>query len=336
MQYNLQFERLCQTLQLGEITGVPEAMSGGLLHKMYTVETTQGKYAVKAINPQIMLRPLAKQSYIRSERIANLAANKISAIPAIKLNDSYLHEIEGQSYLVFHWIDGKTLKPDEITKVHCAEIGTILAKIHMMDFSELDIVNDYSNLDHATLIDWNYYLQKGHELNAAWVTSLLGIIDKLFEWNAKANQAVRLLAADRVISHGDLDPKNVLWSQGHPVVIDWESVGYINPMQDLIETAIYWSEDDMGNMEQERFETFINAYKERYGKLQADWKTVLENGFLGKLGWLEYSFKRSLGMECTSEEEQQLGTVQATGTINAIKRYADNIPELELQLNKCS
>ncbi len=55
IQYNLQFEKLCDMLELGEIVGVPKAISGGLLHRMYSVETTQGKYAVKALNPQIML-----------------------------------------------------------------------------------------------------------------------------------------------------------------------------------------------------------------------------------------------------------------------------------------
>jgi len=35
---------------------------------------------------------------------------------------------------------------------------------------------------------------------------------------------------------------------------------------------------------------------------------VLESAFSGMLGWLEYSFKRSLGIEkSTDEKEQQLG-----------------------------
>ncbi len=45
IQYNLQFERLCHNLGLGELVSVPRAISGGLLHKMYAIETTQGKYA---------------------------------------------------------------------------------------------------------------------------------------------------------------------------------------------------------------------------------------------------------------------------------------------------
>lgn len=332
IQYNLQFEKLCKILQLGEIVGVPEAMSGGLLHRMYGIETTQGKYAMKALNPQIMLRPVAMQNYIKSERIANLAANDMPALPAKKFNGTFMQEIDKQFYLVFDWVDGKSLKPNEINIVHCEKIGVILADIHMTDFSELGIINDGS--DHAQLTDWNYYLQKGQENNTEWVNLLLENIDKLNDWNAMANKSAKLLASDMVIGHRDLDPKNVMWKQDNPILIDWESAGYINPMQDLIETAIYWSENETGNIDKERFFAFIGGYKKKYGTLQANWRMVLANGFLGKLGWLEYSLKRSLWIECTDKEDQQMGTAQVTGTINAIRRYADMISELEQWLNK--
>lgn len=50
MQYNLQFEKLCNVLQLGKIVGMPKAISGGLLHKMHAVKTSEGKYAIKVLN----------------------------------------------------------------------------------------------------------------------------------------------------------------------------------------------------------------------------------------------------------------------------------------------
>lgn len=51
-----QIEKLCRLL-LGEIMGEPVPVPGGLLHSMYRVETKQGRYAVKALNPEIMRRP---------------------------------------------------------------------------------------------------------------------------------------------------------------------------------------------------------------------------------------------------------------------------------------
>lgn len=142
-----------------------------------------------------------------------------------------------------------------------------------------------------------------------------------------------MLATENVISHGDLEPKNVMWYQENLKIIDWESAGNLNPMHDLIETAIYWSVNDSGSIVKEKFLAFISGYQKRVGILQADWKMILEQGYLSKLSWLEYSLKRSLWIECTDEKEQQMGTSQVLGTIKSIRQYEDMISELEIWLN---
>ncbi|MCR8656488.1 aminoglycoside phosphotransferase family protein [Paenibacillus endoradicis] len=332
VQYNLQFEKLCNNLTLGEIIGVPEPISGGLLHRMFAIETTQGKYAIKALNPQIMLRPVAMQNYINSERISNIAANNINTLPAIKVHGTSIHELDGQFYLLFHWIGGKSLKPQEINNYHCEKIGTILAEIHMTDYSELGIHND--SLDDLQLSDWKYYLQKGQENKLEWAKNLLEIIDDLDIWNVRAVRSAQLLAKNSVISHRDLDSKNVMWDNNTPIIIDWEAAGFIHAMVEMTETAINWSKNMEGNIEKKRFTAFIRGYKHRYGALNENWNVIFDNGFLGKLGWLEYNLKRSLWIECTDETEQQLGTAQVLETINEIIGYANMIPQLEKWITK--
>jgi aminoglycoside phosphotransferase (APT) family kinase protein len=330
-QYNLQFEKLCTTLKLGEILGTPEAISGGLLHRMFALETTKGKYAIKALNPQIMERPTALNNFIRSERIANISATSLPAQPAKTIEGKFIHSVDNQYYLIFDWIDGFSLKSNEINSVHCRKIGSILADIHKTDFSQIEISNDQFNDMGET--DWNFYLIKGQESNSDWVNLLHQSIEKLFAWSAKAKSSSGMLAADKIVGHGDLEPKNVMWHQNNPIIIDWESAGYINPMHDLIETAIYWSVNELRSIDKERFLAFISGYQKRVGVLQADWRMILEHGYFGKLDWLEYSLKRSLWIECTDEKEQQVGTLQVTGTINAIHQYEDMISELEAWLN---
>ncbi|PFT64851.1 aminoglycoside phosphotransferase [Bacillus cereus] len=325
------FKKLCVESQLGEMAGVPVSISGGLLHKMYAIETHKGKYAIKILNPQIMIRPDAMMNYINSERIANLVSEKVPAVPAKIINGDVIKTIDNQFYIVFDWIEGKTLKPNTINCSHSEKIGSILADIHRTDFSELHIKEDLGNNEQS--IEWKYYIQRGQKSNTEWVELLLEIVDKLYEWSELTNKANRLLSANLVISHRDLDPKNVLWNKDNPVLIDWESAGYVNPMHDLFETALYWSEDEEGNVDKERFFAFINGYKKRYGETQANWSTVLESGFLGKLGWLEYNLKRSLWIECADEEEQKMGTTQVIGTIKEIKDYAETISKLVDWLN---
>ncbi len=223
------------------------------------------------------------------------------------------------------------MKQDEIDKSHCEKIGGILADIHKIDFSELEITNERD--DNRQITDWDYYLQKGKEECSEWVEILFENLDNLKDWNSAATNAAEYLSANMVISHRDLDPKNVLWNLHNPVLVDWESAGFINPMNDLIETAIYWSFNEIGEIDKQRFFSFISGYKKRYGEIRSDWGIVLANGFLGKLGWLEYSLKRSLWLECTDEEEQKMGTAQVKGTIYEIRNYADQLPILLNWLN---
>ncbi|QHW30266.1 phosphotransferase [Paenibacillus rhizovicinus] len=321
-------KQLMQALQLGNIIGTPAAVSGGLMHKMYAVETTQGKYAVKALNPQIMLRPEALHNFIRAERIAQLAAADVPALPAKVINGEFLHRTGDRCYLVFDWIDGVRLQPGEVEIEHCISIGGILAAIHRTDFSELAIPQHKGG--QASPTDWNTYLRQGQKVHAEWAGRMLGIIDELYSWEDKATQSARRSADDQaVLSHGDLDPKNVMWRHNSPVVIDWEAAGYVQPMLDLTETAIYWSEDEEGDVDQPRFSALLKGYRNRGGVMHADWRSVLEQGFLGKLGWLAYNLRRSLGLECADEDEQRLGTEQAVLTIQVLRRYAERLPEYE-------
>lgn len=154
-----QIEILCNELGLGDIAVAPIALSGGLLHRMYAVQTTSGRYVVKALNPEIMARPTAMQNFIRSELIANRAANYIPALPAKKFNSASIQQVGEQFCLVFEWMDGKSLKPSDINTGHCKIMGSILSSLHIGDFSDLGIVNNSS--EDRRLTDWNFYLKKG-------------------------------------------------------------------------------------------------------------------------------------------------------------------------------
>ena len=58
-------KNFCENYGLGGVLAL-RPVSGGLLHKMYRVETTSGIYAVKVLNPEIMQRPTALQNTVNS------------------------------------------------------------------------------------------------------------------------------------------------------------------------------------------------------------------------------------------------------------------------------
>lgn len=321
--YNLQFEKLCSIIGLGEMCVIPKALSGGLLHKMFAVETNCGEYAIKALNPVIMKRAKAMMNIVDSENIADIAAKSITAIPANKYNGRAVQDVDGQYYLIYDYIEGISLKYSEIIPAHCTKMGQLLAELHNIDFSSLGLVDDYSSIE--TLVEWNVYLNQGIETAAPWVDILRENVDKLNRWNRQVIDSTKRLSSGTVISHGDLEPKNVIWNSSMPYVIDWEAAGFIHPAFDLVETAMYWANEGQEIINKQKFVAFINAYNTHKGKnpiRKSDLEYALQKSFSGKLHWLEYSLKRSLRIECTDEADQQIGTKHVLGTIASLNKHA--------------
>lgn len=324
-------ETLCRYAGLGELLSEPSPVSGGLLHRMFRLHASTGNYAVKKLNPNIMKRETALANYINSERIANFMSDRIPVLPAKTIHGRAIQNLNGQFYLIFDWIEGEALAPHEIVNGHCRQIGGILAEIHHSDAVRLNVPKEKAVVPAA--IDWHPYARKGKENCMPWAEEFNRSLADLDKWYTGAVEAANDLSSYSVISHRDLDPKNVLWLQNKPVIIDWESAGYIHPAQDLIETLIYWSQDRNGKIMKVKFFAFLEGYRMNGGTVVSDWNRVLTNGFLGKLEWLEYNSKRSLWIECADEEEQKLGTEQVIYTLKELRDYANQIPVLTSWLN---
>jgi aminoglycoside phosphotransferase (APT) family kinase protein len=330
MKYNLNFEILCAEYSLGQLINAPEQVTGGLLHRMYRLQTDKARYAVKALNPQIMQRDTAMYNYTLSEKVANMALqNGINAVPAIVSNDRFMHEVEGQFYMLFPWVDGKVRPSGEIDLACGKGIGEILAKIHKIDFSTL--LDHHPNENHeaanVSTVRWDEYALKAKQDGLEWSSLLLDNLNQINYWEQLVASSAEPLSNPVVISHRDLDQKNVLWDEHHvPTIIDWEAAGPIHPTQELIDVALYWSGFESGSVSKEAFCTLINTYKDHGGQIYANWSDVLNYGFHGKLEWLAYNIRRSLGLESTDAAERELGTLEVTRTIIGLNNYADFIP----------
>ena len=140
-------------------------------------------------------------------------------------------------------------------------------------------------------------------------------------WTQRYVAAAEKRSGEQVLSHRDLDPKNVLWDGMEPFLIDWEAAGYVNPERELIEVVNYWACNQRGRLDREKFRALLAAYQMNRPLLHTDWPAVLDSGYGGMLEWLLYNMKRSLGIECSSQEERRLGTAQVRGTLHALDAY---------------
>ena len=325
-----QIAGLFSTCRLGDITEMIP-VTGGHMHEMYRVSTPSAVYAVKCLNPLVMCRPEARDNMAASEKIVRLFQKYLPVCPAKEINGDCLLTYEGGYYMIFDWIDGAPVYPPKIGKKHCAEIGTALGKMHSL---QLSVPGLSGEPEPTPLFAWEHFLHTAAAQKPVWLETYSAMTERLLLWNKAIRRAEPALAAEAILSHRDLDPKNVLWHKDQYVLVDWESAGYVNPYQELLEVLLAWSDDGTGRPEQDKFSTMLRAYARFSYPDEADWDTVLLCGRKNMLAWLEYNLKRALGLECASEKERLLGDSQVCETLSLLEQYDKMSGILKKWLNR--
>lgn len=331
----MEIGKLVQSLGLGKLQKEPTEIKGGLLHKMYRVTTSKGEYAIKVLNSEIMKRPAALRNTINSEIIAAAFREIVPVVASMEFNGRQIHELDGSYYMVFPWVEGYSVFPGEISEKHCEAVGDILGRMHRANIV-IDGVEPEAG--GAEEFPWDTYLQTAkeqekqniqEEQNSNWFSQYEKAVCDIKKWDRAACDAQQTLAQTLVLSHRDLDPKNIMWNGAEPLVIDWEAAGYINPYQEFLEVLNYWTDDGDGGLVRSYFDALAKAYGKHMSLAEVPWDAVFAGSYSGMIGWLEYNVKRALGMEASDEAEIRLGEEQVVGTIGALYDYCDKVKQMQ-------
>lgn len=313
----------CKYKFLGEVINISK-LSGGLMHKMFKVETDKGIYAIKILNPEVMKRDTAYNNFVISETISNLAKdNGISVSNALKIDDDFIIKYDESFFMVFDFVNGKTLKDEEITIDHCKKIGGILSGIHGLNFDNLGFDTEIKE-DHF-YVDWEVFTKNEKFCDMSYSDVYLDNFQKYYSIMQRVVEKFNESNTTLSLCHRDMDPKNVMWSDGEPIVIDWESASLSNPYRELLEVALCWSGFLSDNFDQMKFLAVVNEYSKNKSISGIDWDSVIYGNLIGRFGWLDYNLKRSLGLKSNDNEEMNLAEIEVCKTIDEINRYLDLI-----------
>lgn len=307
-------ERASQQLNLGMILSPPEQLHGGLMHKMYSLVTEKGKYAIKLLNPHIMHRETAMANFQVAEQLEKVVEDyPIPILPAITFNGQKMQEIEGQFFYIYEWYEGTSLKNEAITITHCREIGKTLAEIHQIAPKKAPFKRN------EIQINWDAYIEKMAFQDEALYDLLKQHRSLLYESQERGNQAIKKIPPILSICHNDMDSKNVLWHGFDYRIIDLETLSYSSPFIELYEVALCWSGYEICKIDYHLFRAVIQSYHEADGQLPTNWSIVYDSNY-GRLEWLEYNIKRVLGIDC-SLEEKEIGLAEVRETVAHIVYY---------------
>ena len=145
------------------------------------------------------------------------------------------------------------------------------------------------------------------------------------------NKANTLLPDILCLSDEDMDPKNIIWDNGKPWVIDLECLDYGNPISHVLQLALQWSGITTCDLDLDKVISYFEGYLEAYDNGYRAYRDVFGVAY-SWIGWLEFSIRRALG-ECTDEAEQAMGITEAHNTINRIKYIYHNEKDIKAALD---
>ncbi len=303
------FAKLARELSLGALIAPPLRLSGGYTHRMFRLDTEQGRYAVKLLNPEIMQRPDALENYRAAEAFEVLLEERgLPILPALTFGSRKLQQMDGQYLYVFEFFDGRLLKDEDITPAHCAQMGAVLARIHASASRECpDAAQPPVPIDWAELAG---DLLASDDARAEGEL-LQGAVPMLERVTAAAEDAARRLPRMEALCHNDMDPKNVLWRGDEFRIIDLECLGYADPLQEMLDLAISWAG---WQLEEGKFKAFTAAYYGAGGVYPTD-AALLYDSRRNHLDWLAYNAKRAL---FDDRAERRIGREQVVETVGKI------------------
>ena len=303
--------RLFEACGLGKALLPVTPVSGGLMHRMYRVDTREGSYAVKRLNPEIMKRPDAMANYRRAEALEKILEEAhIPIVPALTLGGRKMQELDGEYFYIFRWHGGRPTDWHNITAPQCRQAGRVLGRIHALRPERTGRAAPENSA-----ADWNKYAGEA-ERQQSIVAPILRENIGLLEYAREAlNGARQVLPGIECISDEDMDPKNVMWDGDSPAVIDLECLDFGNPVSHALQLSLQWAGITVLDFDPGLLRTFFEGYLEAWDSGFRDYGSVLGVAYTW-IEWLEYNVIRAL--RGPDESERATGIAETVNTIRRI------------------
>lgn len=313
---------------LGTPAGRLSRVSGGFHHRMWRLDTAGGRYAIKQFAEDIDIADAATRTRLNATEVTarEFADRGIPALASLSRKGEHLQVLDGVGYLVFPWTDWKARGRNDIEPYHAQTVAGILAKMHSADI-RVEGLGELSTWP-LTAGRLNQLLELARHRNVREAVYILERKDDILALADRQPAARSVLSQQRTISHGDLDHKNVLWSDGgEPLLIDWESARPVNPTCELLTEALDWS-GITAHFDHRPFEHFLSVYTEAGGVIVGDHIPAAFDAILAAwVNWMLYNVGRAAGIE--DLRQRAIGSEQIDVAASALLRLERDMPGLQ-------
>ena len=308
-------------------------MPGGFHHCMWRLQTQAGCYAIKQLADDMDMNDPATVAQINATEVtaSEFSRHGIPALYSLPVDRRHLQLLDGVGYLVYPWTNATACHRNGIEKHHAVVVAGTLARMHRSDITvpELQDVPSFPVTAERVI----ELVQLARQRNVRYSDILEDRLEDILRIVELHAPALRRLETNQVISHGDLDHKNILWDEaGEPLLIDWESARRLNPTYELLLEALDWG-GITAHFDARPFTTILRAYVDAGGLIAEDMIPAASDAIQGAwVSWLLYNVGRAVGLKDT--RQRAIGSSQVDLVLSALLRMekqADRLTGIALQ-----
>jgi aminoglycoside phosphotransferase (APT) family kinase protein len=199
-----------------------------------------------------------------------------------------------------HWVAGDPVRQKAVSPATALWAGRVLAALHGLRVRPQDRdLYPFPNTDTADR--WADLIATAERHGAPW-SHLLSAAAPAVSLIADLARSARFLPEQEVISHGDIDQKNLIAGQAGPVLCDWDLAAPVVPRRELADVALSlgcWRDLNIAN-------TVVDAYRAASG-INIDFEPPdLGPSLMVSLDWIAFNVERAIGIRVTTAAETQL------------------------------
>lgn len=302
---------------LGVPIGPMIRVHGGFANRMYRLDTDQGSFAVKELNLVDRRWTYRVEDVFRFERAA-FAAGIPMPEPVSADHDTLVHR----------WVEGEKVPEAPVSAAYAFEIGEILARIHA-----LDVAWPQAPIEDSRSPDWPELAARAVATGQPWADELASQVETFLAIADFVDTCER--PGPVVLTHGDIQPWNLLARQGRPVVLDWELSGMLDLSSELGSTALSLAKGSgFDDIRPVIFRSVLDGYVAGGGALPPSgpsWFAYLIGGWLGHTRW---NILRCLaGVEASTGPDLALSHDSVRNGVRGLPDLFGRLPELEALLS---
>jgi Ser/Thr protein kinase RdoA (MazF antagonist) len=202
---------------------------------------------------------------------------------------------------VHHWVAGRRPAPGPVSESVARWTGRVLATLHDLRVPPSDRTL-FPGQDTVTADRWPELVELSERLGASW-SARLAEVSGTVAVMADLARTTRSRPDEEVMSHADLDQKNVIVAGGGPVLCDWDVCAPQVPVRELVDVAFSmadWRRFDIAR-------AVVTSYRAAGGTEAAIEPADLGPQLMADLDWIAFNVERALGIRPATAQEVALG-----------------------------